>query len=215
MIFIKSLYFENYEDFSDEIANTYEQIKAYDDLDSVEIIAKYKEAKEIIRELVNVGYGIAFITELADPNWDNYDDEFIISLMDDEIWCEPFKRDNGYISSEACICFVMSDCNAKVIKHIETEHIFEVDMGEEYSEHYDNYPSCCECKCQDCDCEDDYTNKEDEEIKDDKEDICCDEDMHGFTISKCDGNSSVSYSYYTSDELSKADIKELIKNFNI
>lgn len=38
-------------------------------------------------------------------------------------------------------------------------------------------------------------------------------DTHGFTASKSDGNSYVSYSYYTSDELSQSDIQNMLKAF--
>ena len=57
----------------------------------------YVDAKEIVRKLIGIGYGIAYITELADVEYDGYDDAFVISLLDDEIWCEPVKRDDKYI----------------------------------------------------------------------------------------------------------------------
>lgn len=40
-----------------------------------------------------------------------------------------------------------------------------------------------------------------------------DGNTHGFTASKSDGNSYVSYSYYTSDELSQSDIQNMLKAF--
>lgn len=92
MIIIKTLHFEDYEDFACAVADTYDRVKSDDKYNSVDVVAKYEDTKEIIRELVGMGYGIAFINELADPEYDGYDDAFIISLLDDEIWCEPVKR---------------------------------------------------------------------------------------------------------------------------
>ena len=59
-----------------------------------------------------------------------------------------------------------------------------------------------EC-CKDCD------RKEDCEDTDDSDD----DDMHGFTASKSTGNSTVTYSYYSSEKLSQDDIGKMLKNF--
>ena len=40
-----------------------------------------------------------------------------------------------------------------------------------------------------------------------------DGNTHGFTASKSDGDSYVSYSYYTSDDLSQDDIQKMLKAF--
>ena len=59
-----------------------------------------------------------------------------------------------------------------------------------------------EC-CKDCDREDDC-----EDIDD-----CDDDAMHGFTASKSTGNSTVTYSFYSSERLSQDDIGKMLKNF--
>ena len=55
------LYFENYEELAINIADKYDEVKNSEDLNSIDIVAKYEGAKEIIRELIAIGYGIAFI----------------------------------------------------------------------------------------------------------------------------------------------------------
>lgn len=80
MIIIKTLHFEDYEDFSCAVSDVYDRVKSDDEYNSVDVVAKYEDTKEIIRELIGMGYGIAFINELADPEWDGYDDAFVISL---------------------------------------------------------------------------------------------------------------------------------------
>ena len=130
MIIIKTLHFEDYEDFACAVADAYDRVKSDDEYNSVDVVAKYEDAKEIIRELVGIGYDIAFINELAKPEWDGYDDAFVISLLDDEIWCEPVKRKDGYIFVEADVVYIFDDCNSKIIPKIESDEVYEVEIGD-------------------------------------------------------------------------------------
>ena len=137
---MKNLYFENYEDFACAVSDVYDRVKSNDEYNSVDVVAKYEDAKEIIRELIGIGYGIAFINELADPEWDGYDDAFVISLLDDEIWCEPVKLKDDYIFVEADVVYIFDDCNSKIIPKIEADDVYEVEIGNEY----DNCDDDCE-----------------------------------------------------------------------
>ena len=60
---LKTLYFEDFVDFACEASDMYDSIK--DDFKAVAIVAKYEEAKEILKELICIGYDIAHI-ELCD-----------------------------------------------------------------------------------------------------------------------------------------------------
>ena len=146
MIIIKTLHFEDYEDFACAVSDVYDRVKSDDEYNSVDVVAKYEDAKEIIRELIGIGYGIAFINELADPEWDGYDDAFVVSLLDDEIWCEPVKLKDDYIFVEADVVYIFDDCNSKIIPKIEADDVYEVEIGNEY----DN----CDDGCENCDCHD-------------------------------------------------------------
>lgn len=140
MIIIKTLHFEDYEDFACAVSDVYDRVKSNDKYDSVDVVAKYEDAKEIIRELVGIGYGIAFIDGFGDSERDGYDDAFVVSLLDDEIWCEPVKRKDGYIFVEADVVYIFDDCNSKIIPKIEADEIYEVEVGNEY----DNCDDGCE-----------------------------------------------------------------------
>ena len=140
MIIIKTLHFEDYEDFACAVSDVYDRVKSDDEYTSVDVVAKYEDAKEIIRELIGIGYGIAFINELADPEWDGYDDAFVVSLLDDEIWCEPVKLKDDYIFVEADVVYIFDDCNSKIIPKIEADDVYEVEIGNEY----DNCDDDCE-----------------------------------------------------------------------
>lgn len=144
MIIIKTLHFEGYEDFTCVMSDVYDRVKSNDEYNSVDVIVKYEDAKEIIRELVGIGYGIAFINEFGNPEWDGYDDAFVITLYEDEIWCEPIKRDNRYIFVEANIVYILDDCNSKIISNIEADEIYEVGI--------DNGNDDCDGDCENCDC---------------------------------------------------------------
>lgn len=196
MIIIKTLHFEDYKDFACAVSDTYDRVKSDDEYNSVDVVAKYEDAKEIIRELIGIGYGIAFIDKFGNPEWDGYDDAFVISLLDDEIWCEPVKRDAGYIFVEADVVYIFDDCNSKIIPKIESDEVYEVGIGNEYDE--------CDGDCENCDCHDDtYLHTSEDE----------DGNTHGFTASRSDGDSYMSYSYYSSDELSHEDIQKMLKAF--
>lgn len=144
MIIIKTLHFEDYENFACAVSDVYDRVKSDDEYNSVDVVAKYEDAKEIIREFVGIGYDIAFINELANPEWDGYDDAFVVSLLDDEIWCEPVKRKDGYIFVEADVVYIFDNCNSKIIPKIESDEVYEVGIGYEY----DN----CDGDCENCDC---------------------------------------------------------------
>lgn len=196
MIIIKTLHFEDYEDFACAVSDVYDRVKSNDEYNSVDIVAKYENAKEIIRELVGIGYGIAFIDGFGDPELDGYDDGFVISLLDNEIWCEPVKRKDGYIFVEADVVYIFDDCNSKIIPKIEADEVYEVEIGNEY----DN----CDGDYENCNCHDEtYLHTSEDENG----------NTHGFTASKSDGDSYMSYSYYTSDELSQNDIQKMLKAF--
>ena len=64
----------------------------------------------------------------------------------------------------------------------------------------------------DCDCDGDCENC----IGHDYNVYKLDDDyIHGFTASKVDDDSYVSYSYYTTEDLSDKDIEKILKAFNI
>lgn len=142
MIIIKTLYFNDYEEFACTVADKYGEVIDNDNLNSVDIIAKYYEAKEIIRELVGIGYEIAFMNEFAAPEWDNYDDAYIIGLYEDGIWVEPVKKDKDYILVEANAVYILDDCNSKILKNINADEQYEVSFEDDFDE-----CGCDSCKC--------------------------------------------------------------------
>ena len=106
------------------------------------IIAKYEEARQIIKELVCIGYDIHSL-EIHDELWENYDAEFIISLYDNKLWCEPMLREKGYIDEESPVIYVLDNCSSKVIPYCKGKIVYEVTVGDDED---DCDSSECACK---------------------------------------------------------------------
>ena len=139
---MERLEFNDYEEFACEVADTFDDICYDDDFNDIAIIAHYDEVKQIIREILCLGYGINSI-ELMNPELGYDDVPYIISVCgidsEHEVWCEPMVRNNGeYIDDESSIIYVLDNCSSEVLKHLDSECIFEVGIGDD------------ECSCDDC-----------------------------------------------------------------
>ena len=135
---MENLYFDDFEDLACDIADTYDALD-YDDEEDIAIIAKYEEARQIIKELLCLGYDLHSV-EIHDDLWENYDAEYVISLYEDEVWCEPMLRENGYIEEDAPVIYVLDNCSSKVIPYCKGKTVYEVTVGED------------ECGCDECEC---------------------------------------------------------------
>ena len=140
---MERLEFNNYEEFACKVADTFDTIRQNDDFDDIAIITHYNDAKHIIREILCLGYDINSI-ELKDPELGYDDVPYVISVCgidsEHEVWCEPMVRDNGkYIDDESSIIYVLDNCSSEVLKHLDSECIFEVGISDECS--------CDECEC--------------------------------------------------------------------
>ena len=141
---MKNLYFDDFEDFSCVIADTYDALD-YDEED-VAIIAKYEEARQIVKELACIGYDLHSID--IDDEFDGYNAEYIITLYDNEIFCEPMLRENEYITDDSPVMYILDNCSSKVIPYCKGKTVYEVSVGKDDDE----------CDCDDCDeCEKGFT----------------------------------------------------------
>ena len=140
---MERLEFNDYEEFACEVVDTFDDIRQNDDFDDIAIIAHYDEAKHIIREILCLGYDLNSI-KLNNQELGYDDVPYIISVCgidsEHEVWCEPMVRDNGgYIDDESSVIYVLDNCSSEVLKHLDSECIFEVGIGDECS--------CDECEC--------------------------------------------------------------------
>ena len=135
---MRNLYFDDFEDLACDIADTYDSLDG-EDFEDVAIIAKYEEARWIIKELLCLGYDLHSV-EIHDDLWENYDAEYVISLYENEVWCEPMLRENGYIEEDAPVIYVLDNCSSKVIPYCKGKNVFEVSVGDD---------ECCD-ECSEC-----------------------------------------------------------------
>lgn len=142
------LFQDNYEDFVTLVSDVYDEITTNDEYNTVAIIAKYDEAKEIIRELCNFGHYIGNVYgDFNSKKICGYSDEYIITIFENEVSIEQAKLGKEYLCVETECVFILSNCNSKILSKIFSEiSTFEVTIGEEDDD--------CGCCCEDC--EDDY-----------------------------------------------------------
>ena len=136
---MKNLYFDDFEDLACDIADKFDMVK--DDFGDIAIIAKYEETKEIIAELSCIGYSLESI-RMSRPEWENYHEEYLISLNNDGIWCEPMKLDGKYLTDESTITYILDNCSSKVIPQCSGKIVFEVTVGTDK----DDFGECDDCE---------------------------------------------------------------------
>ena len=155
-----------------EFENRYEMADE-DDTISISVVAKYDNARNIINILTGYGYEIANM-EFHDPEYDGYKDEYIITICvrlsnNDimEIWCEPAKRKDDYLILGGDIVYILNECNIKVVKKIESDKIYFVELEDEIEDEYDDFADDLECgNCEECHIFDDSDMEEND--KDDE-----------------------------------------------
>ena len=84
-----------------------------------------------------IGYDIHSIN-IIDEEYGEYDAEYIISIYDDEIWCEQMLRENGYITDDSPVMYILDNCSSKVIPYCKGKAIYEVSVGDD------------DCSCDEC-----------------------------------------------------------------
>lgn len=150
----KDLNFEYIEEFVDCLVNEVEN----NEDKFVTVIAKFDEAKEILKELMTYDDVNFESLQIESPIMDNYCDEFVLPLwMNDgvlEIGCEKLKNEEGeYTNPCGDVVFLFDNCSSKIIPLCEGSELYFVNIDDE-----------CECdegcdeKCP-CDC-----HKEEKEI---------------------------------------------------
>ena len=196
----KDLNFEYIEELVDYIV---EEVENNEDA-FVTVIAKFDEAKEVLKNIITYDDVNFESLQIESPIMDNYCDEFIISFWMNggvlEVGCEKLKDEEGhYINPCGDIVYLFSNCSSKIIPLCEGSDLYFVDIEDECS----CDEGCDECCLCDCRCGDSYVEYSKTN----------DGELHGFTAGKSTGNGYHSYSFYTSDNLSKSDIHDMLEEF--
>lgn len=134
-----------YEEIWELVSKIIDKIRlTNDDEYSVGIIAKYPEAKEVIKEFIMCDVDIDTI-DLEHPEIDGYEDEYyiVVNVFEGEVsvCCYRLKDDDEYYDIYDNIVYVFGDCNSRVYKHCEADEIHAVYIGEDECD-CDEY-ACC------------------------------------------------------------------------
>ena len=188
----KDINFEYIEEFVDYVIDKTEN----DEDNFVTVIAKFDEAKEILKELMTYNDVNFELLQIESPIMDNYCDEFVLSLwMNDgvlEIGCEKLKNEDGeYTNPCGDVVFLFDNCSSKIIPLCEDSDLYFVNFYDE-CDYEECDGECCSC-CRECNDEDD--------------------DIRGFVATKNDDNGYYSVSYYTREDLDEKYIRYLLKEF--
>lgn len=142
----------------------------------IAIAAKYDTSRKIINILTDYGFEIAKI-DFHDAICDGYEDEFVIFLCYGlnhsnamEFWCEPAKRENGYIIFDGDEIYIFDECNSKIMNKVESNDVYIVELHDEIEKEYDEFTDDlelgnCNGDCESCheynvndDTDDEYVN---------------------------------------------------------
>lgn len=141
---LDTLYFKDIAEFATAVSDKFDELN--ENFRDIEIVAKYEEAKEIIKELLCIGHDFVSI-DIHDEDYQGYSDEYLISVSEEGIYCEKFKRDLGYFTLNSDITYVSGNCSSACITFIETKKAYEFVIGEEECEDTDvsEYQSASDC----------------------------------------------------------------------
>lgn len=167
--------------------------------DCVSTICHYEIATTLLSELIQSEVPIGQIN-ISDYECSGYDKEYIVTIMDGCIYCNPAYGVHGkYLDAFADIAYVHQDCNSMVLKHIDCDKIFEFSVNE--IDDTDTYRD--ECKCDsDSDSDNDIVSHRSDSVTISKDKFG---NPHGFTKSWSRDNGDgvtqySSYSYYCNDK---------------
>ena len=190
---IKTREYDSILELCEDVLDTYESISGFpydENTTDVSVIANYDEAREVVSSLCKLGCNITFC-QLVDPEYDGYIDEYVVTIYENEIWCEPLKRKDEYIEVDSDFIYILDDCNSKIFKKCISNYICEVSIKDE------ELDDSCESGCIFC--------KECEE----------DDDMHGFTATRNDEDGFSTLSFYSTEKLDSDEMRDLLEIFGL
>ena len=158
-----TLHYDCINECADNIFHIYNELTIYDDLANINIIAKYNEAKKFVERFIRLGFDIVSISELSEADINGYNDEYVIALDRDGLWCTPAKYEDKYLYVEADVVYVLDNCCSKILPNIESRISFEIEFCEEDNDEFKDSYCDCDRNCDDRHCYDDSDDDFDSE----------------------------------------------------
>jgi len=200
-------------------------MEKYAEYDSVSIVCFYEIATELIKDLLKYEDVMPNLIHLHGFESEGYEDEYLITIDEDGLWCEPLKQGDHYICYVEKAVFVHQECNSAVMSKnmcSEADYIcFEYEWEVEYDDEVeDRNEFGCNGDCASCE---EYELEDDDDLETtiSGKNVTVSKDSNGaikgFGITWSDtdqfGNSYYSsYSHYSDDE---DGVKSLMDSFGI
>lgn len=126
--------FSDFSSFTDTVIKELKVLLKADTCASVDIICNFSDAKRVIANAISRGIDIAFLS-VQNPEFCDYDREYIIALNNTGIWCEEAMNGNSYCSTVGDITYVFPDVNSAILKKIKKRnYAYEVRIGRNQGE---------------------------------------------------------------------------------
>lgn len=199
----KVLKFQCIEELSEEIIY---DVTNDEDID-ISVCCKYQQAIDLIKDLLVYPETRIGSINICDTEFCDYNDEYMVDIFCSDgavcVCCEQAKSEDGYYNCTGDILYIFGNCSSLILSYCDYGKYYEVDILE-----YDEIDTDI---CEDDICEDDIENK----LYNDVDVVFqSDDDMHGFTASKGDGNSYKSFSLYTTEDISKDEMMKMLTKFD-
>lgn len=201
---MKKYNFKSMDEFVDKLSDYQDDFEKYcersgDDLFEVAVVAHYSIMIEILNYLVkNTDFHMREI-DISSPDISGYTDEWILTLLNGELWLQEVKYGNRYLYDYSNVIFVHSDTNSAFVVKNKGENMVEFDIC----------CDSCECNCNDRDI--DTSKSESTHISRDK-----DGTILGFSKSWSTMEDGIhrysSYSHYSDDF---EDMNKIAKDFGV
>lgn len=197
---MKTVSFSNVYEFVEHFVNSYYIAKdatSEDDFFGISVVAPFTPMIEIINTIVKESSFSLYSIEIEESDVCGYDGDFILNVdPDGNIWVQRTTYENGkVVFCEDNIIFVSEEANSKFITKNKNENIICFTFSDD------------ECEDNECDITELAATPLSGIIS------CSEDNMHGFTASKTDGNAQMWCSFYSSEKLDKDDYKELLREF--
>lgn len=195
---VQDIIFSGYDTLISDISDEFSHLHRYDD---ITIYAPSNVAREIVGRILDKIDGTFIHAESENYRLYN-DDEVLISICSDGmIFVEEARWDDDELkrNDDCTLTYVYDSFTKKDIDELSEsgDSILVFGFKDEENEDIDD-----ECDDSDDECSDELAESSDE-----------DGDLHGFSVSKSDDNGFVSYSFYTSESITKDDINDMLKRF--
>lgn len=126
---IKTLKFKDIKHFVSFVMREYNKLD-FLNYEDIAIIVTASDAAAYVTEFIRCGMNIEEL-DVSAPDYDLYNNEYVIAISNLGIWCEKFKRDGKYFNVNGTIVYISGDANSKCLPYIKSDNVYSFDVEED------------------------------------------------------------------------------------